>query len=560
VRRGLGLALAALAALAAGGTARGDAFDRIGDGAPVYLAMRPVALVGALQRVGFDQLPSVQKLKRQMGGIDPFNPAILAAPGIDVAAPLVLSLVEPAGPNQSHSRIVATLRDVGTFTTFIDAIAASGQVKLTRVDAASPLGREGVVAQGNLANDVAVILRVVESDAIVDIVNTTDGKKAPPAAELARRFAIKPLHAFAVGKGARRLFTPDAAAVAYLDGRRMQPIVKALMEQEQRAAVSPMNKARLDAKERERDKHCAVWSHAPTTFDDIGLALGATPEGLSLTWAWGTASGVPLGGLKLHAVDDAGLDAELLGHEATAVVALYAASLASFTALKHTGPFANADALSAALDGCDTLAGMTLVVRSWPLAIAALTTVKPGDAGGPLASLQSSFGALRNVVIALRDVSPAGPRGAVAATFDPAARTMLELLLAASGAGAPTNIGKRSPTVYGLTIPGLPKQVTAALETLAAGRVGFTVADSDDSLSWAFRSDAGAAAVATRDKPPALRLAADMAELAKLGPMLNAGRDTQQVLDMLARLRRVDGELVADGDLFRLTLHSALKQ
>ncbi len=546
MRRGLGVALAVVAALAAAGTARGDAFDRIGEGAPLYAVMRPVALVGALQRVGIDQLPSMQRLKRQMGGIDPFNPAILAAPGIDVAAPLVVSLLEPAGPNQAHTRIVASLRDVATFLMFVDAISTSGKVNLTHVDAASPLHKQGVVATGNLAPDMAVIVRVVESDAIVDIVNTLDGKKAPAAAELARRFAVKPLHAFSAGKGARRLFAPDAAAVVYLDGRKMQPIVKAMVDQDRHA------------RQRGNDKHCAVWTHAPTTFDDMGVALGATPEGLSLTWAWGTASGAPLGGLKLHAVDDAGLDAELLGGDATAVVALYAASLAPFGALKHPGPFANGDAMSAAIEGCDTLAGMTLVVRSWPLAIAALTTVKPGDAGGPLASLQASFGALRTVVVALRDVSQAGPRGAVTATFDPAARTMLELLLATAGAGSTTSIGKRSPTVYGLNIPGLPRQVTAALETLTGGRVGFTVADSDDSLTWAFRSgDGGAADVG---KPPVLRLAADMAELSKLGPMLNASRDTQQVLDVLGHLRRVDGELVADGDLFRLTLHSALKQ
>src|SRR6185369_7850585 len=96
---------------ALGGVARADAFDRIADGAPLYVSARPVALVGALQRVGFDQLPAVQRLKRQLGGIDPFNPAILAAPGIDIAAPLGISLFEPAGPNQLHTRIAATLRD-----------------------------------------------------------------------------------------------------------------------------------------------------------------------------------------------------------------------------------------------------------------------------------------------------------------------------------------------------------------------------------------------------------------------------------------------------------------
>jgi hypothetical protein len=55
-------------------------------------------------------------------------------------------------------------------------------------------------------------------------------------------------------------------------------------------------------------------------------------------------------------------------------------------------------------------------------------------------------------------------------------------------------------------------------------------------------------------------VAADLAALPKLGPLLNAGRDEQQLLELLAHLRRVDGELVADGDLFRLTLRSPLKQ
>ena len=91
------------------------------------------------------------------------------------------------------------------------------------------------------------------------------------------------------------------------------------------------------ARQKAREKKCAVWSRAPSTFDDGGLALTATPEGLSLTAAWGTQAGAPLGGLKLHPVDDAGFDVDLLGRDATAVIALYAASLAPFTALRRAG-------------------------------------------------------------------------------------------------------------------------------------------------------------------------------------------------------------------------------
>ncbi|HEX8951083.1 MAG TPA: hypothetical protein VF945_04525, partial [Polyangia bacterium] len=523
--------------------------------------------VGALQRIGFDQLPAVQRLRRQLGGIDPFNPAILAAPGIDVAAPLVLSLFEPAGPNQMHTRIAATLRDPQTFTTFVDAVAASGQVKLARVDAASPLGKLGVVATGNLSPDVAVVIRVHEADAVLDLVNTLDGKKAPAPAELPRRFALAPARAFAVERGARRLFAPEAAAVAYVDARRMQPLLQALQADDARVELrwaQPEKKAAVLAKQRAREKKCAVWSRAPATFDDAALALTATPDGLTLTWAWGTQAGAPLGGLKLRPVDDAGLDADLLGREATAVVALYAASLSPFAALKHAAPFTSTETLSAAIDACDSWAGASLLLRSWPLALAAVAASKV-DAASPMAALRQSAAGLRNVVLALRDVTQAGPRGAIAATLDAGARHTIETLLASVGAtGAVTTIGKRSPTIFPLSVPGLPRQLAAALESLAAGRVGFTVADSDESLSWAYRTAQPPASAPAGDpsasRPPILRVAADMAALARLGPLLNAGRDGQQLLELLAHLRRVDGELVADGDLFRLTLRSPLKQ
>jgi hypothetical protein len=556
----------AAALLALGGVARADAFDHTADGAPIYLAARPVALVGALQRVGFDQLPAVQRLRRQLGGIDPFNPAILAAPGIDIAAPLVVTLFEPAGPSTLHTRIAATLRDAATFTTFIDAVAASGQVKLQRVDAASPLGKQGVLATGNLSPEVAVIIRVKDSDAVLDVVNTLDGKKAPAPAELARRFALTPARAFAVTHGARRLFAPEAAAVAYVDGRRLAPLLQTMQADDARAALRwtpPAEKAALVARQQAREKKCAAWRRAPSTFDDAAFALTATPEGLSLSLAWGTQAGAPLGGLKLHPVDDAGLDADLLGKEATAVIALYAASVQPFLALKRTGPFASFDTLVTAGDGC-SYAGGELLVRSWPLALGALAARK-SEADSPQAALHQSFSGLRNVVFALRDVAQTGPRGAIAGTFEAGSRTHLESLLSSSGArGAVTTIGKRSPTVYPLTLPGFPRQLAAALESLAGAKIGFTLADSDESLTWAYRSAEMPTSAPSGDKaaekPPIMRVAADLAALPKLGPLLNAGRDDQQFLELLARLRRVDGELIADGDLLRLTLRSPLKQ
>lgn len=560
-------ALVVAALVAASGVARADAFDQISDGAPVYAAARPVALLGALEKLGVQDLPSVQRLRRQMGGIDPFNPAVLAAPGLDVAAPLALSLLEPAGPGLMHSRVSATLRDPSLFATFLDAVAASGQVHIARVAPTTPLGRLDVVAAGNLSPDAAVIVRVKGDSAVLDLVNGNDGKKPPAPAEIARRFPWKPMRAFAVGHGARRLFAPESAAVLYVDGRRLQPLLLGFVADERKRELrwaAPNERTKLLARQRARDQKCAAWGRAPTTFDDLGLALTAAPDLLTLTWAWGTQSGPALGGLKLTGVDDAGLDAELLARDATAVVALYAASLAPFSSLRRAGPFADGDTLTAAIDGCDQVAGLTLLVRSWPLAIGAFAGAK-ANAASPMAAVQQSLGTLRNVVVALRDVTQAGPRFAVEATFDAAARATLEMFLAASGGGAVTTIGKRSPTVYQMQLPGLPRNVQAALESLAGGRLGFTVADSDDSLTWAYRTNEVPSSTpgdpsGARARPPLLRVAADMAALAKLGPLVSLGRDDQQILDMLARLRRVDGELLAEGDLFRLTLRAPLKQ
>jgi hypothetical protein len=555
VRRVLVVAAAAAVALA-GARARADAFGRLSEGAPLYAATRPVALLGALQKLGVTDLPAVQKLRAGLGGIDPFNPAVLAAPGIDVAAPLVASVFEAAGPNLMRSRVVATLRDRATFVAFVQGVIASGQVKLAVASAI-----KDALAAGTPSPDTTLLLRAVGDEAVLDVLVTRDGKKAPAPAEVARRYPLAPLKPIALGRGARRLFSPEAAAVVYVDGRKLLPLLGEIAADDAKRELrwaAPAERAQVAATQRARQKKCALWSKAPSLFDDAGVALAATPEALTLTWAWGTASGPPLGGLKLIAVDDAALDAGALARDAAGVFALYAASLGPFAALKRSGVFASTQALTDAVDGCDTMAGALLALRSWPLAIATLLAT-PAPTDSPLQALKQSLGTLRTLVFAVRDFSAAGPRFAVAASFDSAARATLEMVLGTSGgAGAVTTMGKRSPTVYSLQLPGMGRSAAAALESLAGNRLGFTVADSDESLAWAYKAGDGASVGATAS-PPLARLDADTTALARLGPVLNAGRDEQAVLDLLAKLRHVDGTLAADGDLLRLSLHAPLR-
>lgn len=535
-----------------------DALDHLAEGAPLYISARPVALIGALQRAGIADLPAMRELRAKMGGIDPFNPAILAAPGIDVAAPLALSAFESAGQGKLyHHRLAATLRDPATFTTFVSAVAASGQLRdLQKIDPASPLGKKGVVAMAHPSAELSVVVRLVGSEVVIDALQAEAADaKTPAPQQVMAQYPLKPGKPFTVGKGARRLFSPESAAVVYLDGRRTPAFMAAVRADDERVKLKMYDaaeKAQVAAEDRKLAQRCdKLWDHAPTTFDDLALALSAAPEKIGVTLAWGTLSGVPLGGLKLAPVDDGGVDAVELGHDAAAVAALYAASLQPFMSLKHTGPFASSDAFTAALKGCENQAGVALAVRSWPLAFGAIAEQPPQQA----ATIKPILSALRTVTLALRELPVAGarPHFAVAATFDGSARALVDAALAAMpgvGAAADQTFGKRQASVRALALPGFGT-ASAGLAALPDGKFELAVTDSDGTLGWAYRAGDAAAS-----RPPVARVAADLVAIARWASDVHVFSQAQG--EFLARLRRVDGELVQDGDMFRLDLRAPL--
>jgi hypothetical protein len=545
--RPLGLVPGAIVAIAAGwafspSVAQADAFDRIGDTSPAYASFRPVALMNLAKAVGVGELPEVQKLRQQLGGIDPLSPALLAPTGLDVAAPVALSLFEAAGPKRHHHRAVAGLRDRASFTAFFAGVAASQQLPMTMVTPDSPMGKQSVIATVELPKDGGnMVLRVTGDVLIIDLVAATQGKPMAMA-EIIKRYPIDVAKPFVAEKGARRLFTPDAALVMYADGRRLPPVLDLLL------AKGP--------------KQCKQeWARAGSSFDDVAVSVAVDPDGLKAQLAWGTQSGPPLGGLKLSPRDDGGIDVDLVSRQAPAVMALYAASLAPFQALKRGGPMESMSTLVSSVNRCGPPAWVTLLVRSWPQALGALISGgKKGTADPMMSSVLANLGALRNTVLMLRDANQQAARYAVTATFDPAARQTLELFLStATGGGTATAVGKRKPTVYRLAVEGMT--AVAAVEALPGGPVAFTIADSDDTLGWAFRTatrmPGAPAPVAGATPVAAMHL--DTVQIAKLVPFLKLGKDAQQGWDLLARLRRLDAELVPDGDLFRLTVRAPLK-
>jgi hypothetical protein len=521
--------------------AHADPFDHLAEGAPFYGEARPVALASALKRLGVDKLPDIQKLKAQLG-VDPLDANLLAPTGIDVAAPIAASLFEPLPGGRFHHRAVATVRDQALFTTFFSAIAISGQAPIQLVDPQTPLGKAGVRLQGALPDGSVVIARLDGDNLIVDAVGAWESnKQAPTALDVVKLAPLKPRAAAAHVAGARRLFAPEAALVFYADGRRLAPFLE--------IADAPGNKPRP------KDWPCRKsWAQAGATFDDMAASMAVDAGGVDFELAWGSQGAAKLGGLHFRPVDDGGLDVEALGKKAPLVLVLYAASLQPFQSLKRVGPQKSFETINDSVNKCGAPAWGHLIVRSWPQAVGALVgeAQASGKAGGDpmMGTALNALGTLRNVGFVLRDGAGATPRGAIAATFDPPARQVLDLFFAsAPGGGQPKNVGSRKLTVFHLSED--MGNAVAATDTLAGGWPTLTVSDSDASIEWAYGSDGRLSGA-----PPLLVAHADGPQLAKMPLMASFPRE---LLDALQRFRRFDARVATDGDLLRVSVRASAK-
>ena len=267
---------------------------------------------------GIDQLPAVQRLRRQLGGIDPFNPAILAAPGIDVAAPLVIVAVRaggagPACTRASRRRCAIRPRSPRSSS----AVSASGQVQAAAGRRGSPLGKQGVVATAQLvARRRGRRARARVGRRARPGATASDGKKAPAAggagaplrADAGARVRRRARRAAAVrarggGGGLRRRAASSARCLQAMHGgrcaRRADGRRRRRRRRSRRKQKARDEDVRACGRARRRRSTTAAWRSRPR------------PRRSSLTLAWGTQAGAPLGGLKLHPVDDAGFDVDL---------------------------------------------------------------------------------------------------------------------------------------------------------------------------------------------------------------------------------------------------------
>src|SRR5262249_42329802 len=153
--------------------------------------------------------------------VDPLDPRLLAATGLDVDAPVVLSLLEPRPPgSERHQRLVARMANPTLFTAFLRNLGESGQLAIAPVAPRSPAGRARVVFAPWVPALGAGIVRMAGDNIVVDVVQPPPGASPWTPVQVARRYPLTPVRAFQAAGGARQIFREDAMLAAYADGRR----------------------------------------------------------------------------------------------------------------------------------------------------------------------------------------------------------------------------------------------------------------------------------------------------------------------------------------------------
>jgi hypothetical protein len=99
----------------------------------------------------------------------------------------------------------------------------------------------------------------------------------------------------------------------------------------------------------------------------------------------------------------------------------------------------------------------------------------------------------------------------------------------------------------------------AGVETLKSGQALLSLADSADSVTWACRTPTLMPGVTPPARGPVPILAAWL-DAPALVAMFDSSTARGSFGTVLAHLRRLEAELAADGDLFRLTLRAPLKE
>ncbi len=506
-----------------------SSIERLADGAPLYVMLRPGPVAALLGRLGIDRTEPVVELKERFG-LDVVNPALLAPTGLDGGAPIAASLFEPvANTSWFHHRVTATVADPARLQLLVEGMASSKSKQVIVYAPGSPEAKAGILASSTMWG--IAVLRLAGDRAVLDVAQPWDGKPPAPLA-LARRFPLdgKPM----TGAAAKKLIAGDPALAVYVDGRRLPQVMAPL-------AVFGAYDAAGRARARREGAACAkAWATAPAVFDDAALTVVADAQGMTIKLGFGETAP-----LALPVADDGAIELDTLARSSLALATVQMPGFAALQALPRRGPLAgSSSAVTDAANRCKLPAWAQLAVRHWPQ-LAGLAVDDVAASTQNAVGLQALVAGARNQAVLLREAD-GDIKWAFAGTFEPGARPALELIASQSGPSQATKVGGRSPSVYPHHIAGA-KGGVIALEGLASGRALVVVAEGAPTLGWVYEAAPG-----PRAPPSLLRLRADVPRLLKLVPLDGTAGD------LLGHLGLVEGRLADEGDVVVLTLRAAL--
>jgi hypothetical protein len=439
--------VAALLVTAASGAQATEAPALLPADATIVAAERPLAIQGALPRLGSGWRDAVRRVTGLPQAVDPFDPALFSTLGIDPAA-TVWQAVRPLR-GAIHVRGVIALTEARLADALVSSLGALASVKLTRSPAGAWLA--------GLPRGDAAVARLDGNLLVVDAL--LGNKKPVTPTELARLVPLRPPRVLQLHGAARRL-GPAAAAGLWLDLDGLGTLALVRAEIEVAAAVTvaaPAVRAQLTQAARKEIATCRAALRRPgATFDDafVGVALHG-PEALELE--------VALGGARVA------LDA-LRGAPVQASRTLSPADLESELRLTliDAGPLraalrpAQADPRTLAPHECPAAARLAIALRRWPALL-----------GGELAAQRASqSAAFLRLLTGLRGVTAYLPGAAAPAAagdkrsdeqalnlrevlllaeLDDAVRGDLDRMLAGTFAAAnPLRAGGRQLTTYAI--------------------------------------------------------------------------------------------------------------
>jgi hypothetical protein len=245
--------------------------------AAAVLTLRPVALLGALHRLGSGWEGEARRALSLPPIVNPFDPSIASSVGVDPLGPIYVSADLLRG--QIHVRAAIPLSAPRLADAMVQSASGLINVKLARE------GKTGWIGQDDAGR--MLLVRLDGTLLIVDFVQAR-ATAATKLAQLPRLIPLKPVRAFDATRGTAGSMGPSDAFALWVDLAAAGPLAMAHEEQAMMRAlrsVAPEMHAKIEKRGRAELETCRPLFKSPgVMFDDLLFAISVRgPNRLATT-------------------------------------------------------------------------------------------------------------------------------------------------------------------------------------------------------------------------------------------------------------------------------------